>query len=293
MERAAGGRDLELDGRGARRARVLRAARPDRALPLEHLHGDAARDPGGRRATSSSSTATATTSACRSTTSSARRSSTDRTPRCSSTSAATSPSTSSRIAALCRAEGIVLLEDCAHAHGAAWNGQAGGQRGATPESGRSRPTKTISTGEGGMLVSRRRRAGRVRTEPSATTASPTTRRPGLNYRMNEFTAALGIVGVRAARGDRRLEERRSRAQQLDPLYPEPGRASRRDGLRPLQVHRLPAARAVDRARSTTSPATGHGPPRRPPEHRLGGGEPLVRAALLPARGHAALQARRR
>jgi dTDP-4-amino-4,6-dideoxygalactose transaminase len=31
-----------------------------------------------------------------------------------------------RIAELCRAEGIVLLEDCAHAHGASWNGRKPG-----------------------------------------------------------------------------------------------------------------------------------------------------------------------
>ena len=59
-------------GAGARGARVLRAARQDRPLPLEHVHGHAARDPSRPARRSSSSTATATTSACRSTTSSGR-----------------------------------------------------------------------------------------------------------------------------------------------------------------------------------------------------------------------------
>ena len=31
-----------------------------------------------------------------------------------------------RIAELCRSEGIFLLEDCAHAHGAGWNGRRPG-----------------------------------------------------------------------------------------------------------------------------------------------------------------------
>ena len=81
-----------------------------------------------------------------------------------------------RIAGLCRAEGIVLIEDCAHAHGASWNGRKPGSWG---DAGiwSFAPTKTISTGEGGLLVSRQPRARRVRAERSATTASPTTRRP--------------------------------------------------------------------------------------------------------------------
>ena len=57
------------------------------------------------------------------------------------------------IAALCAAEGIVLIEDCAHAHGASWNGR---KPGAYGDAGlwSFAPTKTISTGEGGLLVSR-------------------------------------------------------------------------------------------------------------------------------------------
>ena len=103
-----------------------------------------------------------------------------------------------RIAGLCRAEGIVLLEDCAHAHGASWNGRKPGSWG---DAGlwSFAPTKTISTGEGGLLVSRHpdliefARAFRNYGKPSYAT-------PGLNYRMNEFTAAIGILGVE------RLEE---------------------------------------------------------------------------------------
>jgi dTDP-4-amino-4,6-dideoxygalactose transaminase len=98
-----------------------------------------------------------------------------------------------RIAAFCRDNGIVLLEDCAHAHGASWHGRRAGTWG---DAGiwSFAATKTISAGEGGALVSSQpellefARAFRNYGKPHYST-------PGLNYRMNEFTAALGIVGV--------------------------------------------------------------------------------------------------
>jgi len=121
-----------------------------------------------------------------------------------------------RIAELCRAEGIVLIEDCAHAHGASWDGRKPGTYG---DAGlwSFAPTKTISTGEGGLLVSGSSdliefaRAFRNYGKPDFDT-------PGLNYRMNEFTAALGIVGTE------RLEEivgwkNRVARTELDPRHP--------------------------------------------------------------------------
>jgi len=57
-----------------------------------------------------------------------------------------------RIAAYCRDNGIFLLEDCAHAHGAEWNGRRAGTWGDVGVWSFA-PTKTISTGEGGVLVS--------------------------------------------------------------------------------------------------------------------------------------------
>ena len=96
-----------------------------------------------------------------------------------------------RIAEFCRGEGIFLLEDCAHAHGATWRGRRPGSWG---DAGAYSfyATKTISTGEGGMLVSNREellehaRAFRNYGKPEHTVN-------GLNFRLSEFTAALGIV----------------------------------------------------------------------------------------------------
>jgi dTDP-4-amino-4,6-dideoxygalactose transaminase len=95
------------------------------------------------------------------------------------------------IVQLCRAHGIFLIEDCAHAHGADWNGRRPGSWG---DAGvwSFYATKTITTGEGGMLVARDpdllefARAFRNYGKPDYATR-------GLNFRMSEFTAALGLV----------------------------------------------------------------------------------------------------
>lgn len=95
------------------------------------------------------------------------------------------------IAELCNRKKIILLEDCAHAHGASWDGKKPGTWG---DAGfySFYATKTISTGEGGMLVTmnkdlvdfakKYRNWGKFEYEVE-----------GLNYRMNEFTAAIGCV----------------------------------------------------------------------------------------------------
>jgi dTDP-4-amino-4,6-dideoxygalactose transaminase len=120
------------------------------------------------------------------------------------------------IAAYCAEHGIFLIEDCAHAHGAEWNGRRAGTYG---DAGiySLYATKTITTGEGGVLVSTRpevieyARAFRNYGKPSYEV-------PGLNFRMNEFTAALGLVQIE------RLPEivawKNSVARSdLDPRYP--------------------------------------------------------------------------
>jgi dTDP-4-amino-4,6-dideoxygalactose transaminase len=98
-----------------------------------------------------------------------------------------------QIAAYCAENGIFLIEDCAHAHGASWNGRRSGTWGDAGVFSLY-ATKTISTGEGGVLVSRRpevvahARDFRNYGKPSYDVA-------GLNFRMSEFTAALGLVQI--------------------------------------------------------------------------------------------------
>src|SRR5438105_14199446 len=96
-----------------------------------------------------------------------------------------------RIAALCAAERILLIEDCAHAPGAEWNGRRAGSFGDVGVWSFA-PTKTISTGEGGMLVSRHAEALEF-ARAFRNYGKPDYGIHGLNFRMNEFTAAIGIV----------------------------------------------------------------------------------------------------
>ena len=115
-------------------------------------------------------------------------------------------------------------------------------------------TKTVSTGEGGVLVSgdddliefarKFRNYGKFEHEVD-----------GLNFRMSEFTAALALV--QAERMEEIVAWKNEYAREhLDPAAPGPARAARGDDLGPLQVHRLRSDREERPAGSTTSPATG-------------------------------------
>jgi perosamine synthetase len=100
---------------------------------------------------------------------------------------------SEAIAAYCADRGIFLIEDCAHAHGASWNGRMPGGYGDAGVYSLY-ATKTISTGEGGVLVSRRPEVVE-HARAFRNYGKPTHAVRGLNFRMSEFTAALGLVQV--------------------------------------------------------------------------------------------------
>jgi dTDP-4-amino-4,6-dideoxygalactose transaminase len=123
---------------------------------------------------------------------------------------------SEAIAALCRDRGVVLLEDCAHAHGAVWNDRRPGSFG---DAGiySLYATKTISTGEGGVLVSRHTELIEF-TRSFRNYAKPDYGQPGLNFRMNEFTAALGLVQVERLPEIVAWKNEIARTQ-LDPIHP--------------------------------------------------------------------------
>jgi len=120
-----------------------------------------------------------------------------------------------KIADYCKENNIWLLEDCAHAHGASWNGKKPGSWGDVGVYS-FYATKTISTGEGGILVSTNkdliehafqfRNYGKWDYNIS-----------GLNYRMSEFTAAMGVVQTK--RLDEIISWKNKYAQKfLDPYY---------------------------------------------------------------------------
>jgi len=98
-----------------------------------------------------------------------------------------------KIAKFCKEKGIILLEDCAHAHGTSWYGRRAGSWGEVGIYS-FYATKTISTGEGGMLVTKNKDlidfAKKYRNYGKFDYKVK-----GLNFRMNEFTAAIGCVQI--------------------------------------------------------------------------------------------------
>ncbi len=123
---------------------------------------------------------------------------------------------SQQIADYCAEHGIFLIEDCAHAHGASWNGRKPGSYGDAGVYSLY-ATKTISTGEGGVLVSRRPEVIE-HARDFRNYGKPSYEVHGLNFRMSEFTAALGLVQIE------RLPEivawkNAVAREHLDPKYP--------------------------------------------------------------------------
>lgn len=125
------------------------------------------------------------------------------------------------IAAFCNERGIALVEDCAHVHGATWNGKTGGDWGLAG-SYSFYATKTMPLGDGGVVCSRDEKFiewlkyyrnygksvkdGRVGYEITN----------GFNFRMNEVTAALGRVQLK--RLPMMLEWKRELAKKYDRIF---------------------------------------------------------------------------
>jgi perosamine synthetase len=121
-----------------------------------------------------------------------------------------------QIAEYCAENGIFLIEDCAHSHGAEWTGRRAGTYGDAGVYSLY-ATKTISTGEGGVLVSRRPEVMEF-ARAFRNYGKPTYEIQGLNFRMSEFTAALGLIQIE------RLPEivawkNDVARRELDPQYP--------------------------------------------------------------------------
>jgi dTDP-4-amino-4,6-dideoxygalactose transaminase len=123
---------------------------------------------------------------------------------------------SEQIAAYCRDQGIFLIEDCAHAHGASWNGQMPGSYGDVGVFSLY-ATKTISTGEGGVVVSTRPEVIE-HARGFRNYGKPDYQVQGLNFRMSEFTAALGLVQTERLPEIVAWKNTVSR-EHLDPQYP--------------------------------------------------------------------------
>lgn len=125
------------------------------------------------------------------------------------------------IAAFCKENNLILVEDCAHVHGGWWNGKTGGHYGIAGAYS-FYATKTMPLGDGGMVVSKNpellewvgkyRNYGKEVVNGHVYYKLPN----GFNFRMNEFTAALGIVQIE--RLPEILKWKRRLAEKYDKIF---------------------------------------------------------------------------
>lgn len=126
---------------------------------------------------------------------------------------------------------LVVVEDCAHAHGAKWRGQGAGAIGHFG-SFSFQSSKILTTGEGGMLLCRTQElADRITSIIDCGRAHDAEQQiytMGANFRMTEIQAALGVVGLE--RFPEQMKEREEMAAYMDESLSEiPGvRVLRRD-----------------------------------------------------------------
>jgi dTDP-4-amino-4,6-dideoxygalactose transaminase len=101
--------------------------------------------------------------------------------------------------ALCDERGILLVEDAAHAHGSALNSAPAGTFGAAGTFS-FYPTKVITSGEGGMIVTAdgrvREAALAYRDQGKASFGANLHTHLGYAWRMSEVHAAIGLVHLR-------------------------------------------------------------------------------------------------
>jgi L-glutamine:2-deoxy-scyllo-inosose/3-amino-2,3-dideoxy-scyllo-inosose aminotransferase len=116
---------------------------------------------------------------------------------------------------------LVVIEDCAHAHGAKWRGKGAGTFGHFG-SFSLQSSKTLTTGEGGMLLCRTpdlsARAASLIDCGRPHDEAGTLFTMGANYRMTELQAALGVIGL--DRFPEQAKQRESMAAYMDEALSE-------------------------------------------------------------------------
>ncbi|RJT40080.1 DegT/DnrJ/EryC1/StrS family aminotransferase [Mesorhizobium waimense] len=105
------------------------------------------------------------------------------------------------IVAICRRHDLLLIEDCAEAFGSQWNGQHVGNFGDAATYSFF-GNKTITTGEGGMVVTRdpeiMRRCRRLKNQGVSSTREYWHDILAYNYRMTNIQAAIGLAQLEVA-----------------------------------------------------------------------------------------------
>tara|TARA_B100001964_G_scaffold234422_1_gene293058 strand:- start:270 stop:1484 length:1215 start_codon:yes stop_codon:yes gene_type:complete len=123
-----------------------------------------------------------------------------------------------RIQSFCDEKGILLIEDCAHAHGCSIDGRQVGTLGVAG-SFSFFPTKVLVTGEGGMITTNNtdlyKKMMMIRNQGKNPELGNQISELGGNYRISEFTAVLGVQQVRNA--DDIIKKRQAIAGRYDQL----------------------------------------------------------------------------
>jgi dTDP-4-amino-4,6-dideoxygalactose transaminase len=121
-----------------------------------------------------------------------------------------------QIRALCDRRGVLLVEDAAHAHGASYQGRPAGSFG-TAAAFSFYPTKVMTSGEGGMIVTAddriRDEALIYRDQGKAGFLGGDHVRMGSAWRMSELHAAVGLVHL--GRLDEAIATRQAAAARYD------------------------------------------------------------------------------
>jgi dTDP-4-amino-4,6-dideoxygalactose transaminase len=131
---------------------------------------------------------------------------------------------------LCRDHGLFLIEDAAHAHGSKIDGEPAGSLG---DAGcfSFYPTKVMTTGEGGMITTDSdevaEKARILRDQGKESFTSNAIVELGYNWRMDEISAAIGLVQLK------RLNEVIERRNRIARIYDQGFR--RLSGVKPLHV----------------------------------------------------------
>jgi dTDP-4-amino-4,6-dideoxygalactose transaminase len=121
---------------------------------------------------------------------------------------------------------LIVIEDCAHAHGATWRGQGAGTIGHFG-SFSLQSTKILTAGEGGILLCRTPELAATAASiidcgrPNAPGGGPEGAGEftmGANYRMSELHAALAVVGI--ARFPEQARAREAMANYMDEALSE-------------------------------------------------------------------------
>jgi dTDP-4-amino-4,6-dideoxygalactose transaminase len=143
---------------------------------------------------------------------------------------------------IARRNQLLVIEDCAHAHGAQWNGKGAGSLGELG-SFSMQTSKLLTAGEGGIIItSNDEYAERCLSLINCGRPSPTDRYKyrtiGHNYRMTEFQAALLLA-------------------QLDRLREQTERRWKNARLLAVKLEGIPGIRPLEWDRRITRPAIYH------------------------------------